>query len=206
MSYNPDVVPGNATVTINGDTETVVSNPTYTVGPIAAFIQTAAGTPVVGTDPQTSIVGTGLGSMTIPANTLTDGSTIRLSMNGVFSTGAVIAPTINFTVYIGPNSWNTGSIPVLVSANKRGFYINQIITVYDEAAGTAQPSGTALMVINATSGLLNSGDLNNAGGVESSINFAASQLIDITATWGGGANGTCTINSITCTMEILNIA
>src|ERR1700743_3537851 len=69
----------------------------------------------------TNLLGTGLGSTTIPANTLNPGSQIRVKGRGIFST-ALSGPSLVVTLKLGSVTLATATVSSLIgSASNLGF-------------------------------------------------------------------------------------
>jgi len=64
-----------------------------------SFIQTA--TTVINTDVETSIIGAGTGSLTIPASAWFAGKSFRIIVRGVYSTSATNAANLRFKIKLG---------------------------------------------------------------------------------------------------------
>lgn len=167
-----------------------------------AYIATASAT-VTNTASETSIVGTGLGSMTIPANTLTAGKVFRIKISGVYSTPAITAGSVVVKIKLGSTVIATGTASsLLVSASSASFSGMGIITCRTSGSGgTVVTDGALAYSVGNNLGNF-SLDLNNAGAT-TTVNTTISQLLDVTVTWDSGSTSKI-ITSTTCIVEALN--
>jgi hypothetical protein len=93
------------------------------------FTQTALQT-VAGTLTKSPMVGAGVGSLTIPANTLTVGKTYRMSIRGVYSTPLLNIATVTCRMELNGAAITTGAASsLLASANNAAYEAEQIITI-----------------------------------------------------------------------------
>jgi len=150
------------------------------------------------TSTETSITPTGIGTLTLPANFLTAGKTVRLRVAGTYTTDAV-APTLVLKFKFGSTSIIATSATTLASAANGYWEGNFIVT-----CRTTGASGTF-----ASFGAI---DLSSAEGTEDktvkltaspTIDTTTTQAITVTAQWGAAD----TDNSITTTIltvETLN--
>ena|SRR3990167_2851428 len=67
--------------------------PVAGIAPLVIFTQTATAT-VGNTGTETTLTGSGVGTLTLPANTLVAGRALRLKANGTFSTNALANPLV----------------------------------------------------------------------------------------------------------------
>lgn len=162
------------------------------------FMQTADQT-ITGTTTETTIFGTGIGSKTMAANTLTIGKVINIIVSGVFTT-PVAAGNLTIRVKFGSTTIATGTISTLInSATNAGIQFNVTITTRTTgASGTVVVDGS---VGYDTTGVLtrNFVALNNAGAT-STIDTTASQVIDVTAQYATGTGNT--LKTTTATIEL----
>jgi hypothetical protein len=137
------------------------------------FSQTADQT-VANTTTQTSLIGTGVGSLVIPANSLTVGRTLHIKGYGVLATAAS-APTINFSIEGSTASSSTVS-PTLTGSMSNAM-VEWDIYIVIRTTGT---SGTAALggyvSINGVKDYYN----NAAWG----INTTLSDTFDYQVLWG----------------------
>jgi|SRR5579871_922125 len=157
------------------------------------FIQTADAT-VGNTNTETSIVGTGTGSVTLAANFLTTGRTLRLVMRGYHS--ATGGPTINVKVKLGSTIILTTTAVTDNNNTNQGFELNADITCRSTGvSGTVAAQGSFMEEGSTSFQMVNT--------VPVTIDTTSSQLLDITITWGTGAPGN-TITSTNFTLQTLS--
>lgn len=142
-----------------------------------------ASTTIANTGTETSLIGTGEGSLTLPANTLIVGRSINFSLRGVYST--IAAPgTLQFRVRIGGISGtvvldSTAQTPP-VSAGNRGFELSGIIQCRSiGATGTVFSQGEVRLSSSATDSV--TWDMENTA--TSTIDTTTSQEFQISADW-----------------------
>lgn len=164
------------------------------------FTGTATKT-IVNTGTETSSIPTGVGTLTIPANFLVAGKTLRLSGGGIFST--LLTPG-NLTIKMKLGATVIASNVVsnlLASASNNAFQFSATIT-----CRTTGATGTILVDGNASydTGTLSRGfaALNNTGSA-TSIDTTASQLIDVTLQWTTASTSN-TISTTNARVEVLN--
>lgn len=150
---------------------------------------------------QTNILGTGIGTTTLPANLLIVGRKIRLKLRGVYSTAA-LSPSFAITVQLGGVTIATASITALLSsASNFGFSGELEFTCRTAgASGTVITDGSIGFASAAVLGSPNIVYLNN-GTTPTTINTTQTNALTILATWG--ATGS-TINVNEVSIEILN--
>ena len=171
-------------------------NPIRTSGTM--FTQTA-NKQVQNTVTETSLVGTGVGSATIKANSSGIGTTYRLSMCGFISnTGA---PFAQVKVKIGSVTvFDTTSTGMFGITSNQPFKVNAVFTVRTlGASGTVIGQGEFEYATSASTQYQIMFQANTA---TSTIDTTADQTIDITFTWGT-ANVSNSINSTNFTLERL---
>jgi hypothetical protein len=152
-----------------------------------------------------SVIGTGVGNLTLPANFWTVGKQIRIRGRGRYSTPASLSQV---TVVIKIGAVTVASVvttALSVSSTNLGVDFEAIITC--RSVGT---NGTLLAMGNVNYNALLSGtvlsrifdDLNSVGAT-TAINTTLAGLLDVTVQWGGlGTARSLTISS--ATIESLN--
>ncbi|MBI3308224.1 MAG: hypothetical protein HYZ79_02495, partial [Candidatus Melainabacteria bacterium] len=140
---------------------------------------------------ETSIIGSGVGSLTIGANTLSVGDTLRIKAAGQYNTdGAAGSGTIKLK--FGGTTLITSTTQALPNQITGSWSIDCIVTIRAiGASGTAQPRG--LTILSTTSGTVSSIDM----GVNSTtVDTTAANAVDLTWQWSGSHDGgetwTCT--------------
>lgn len=148
---------------------------------------------------ETSLFGTGLGSLTIPANFLIVGRSLRVKLFGYFGTTGT--PTLNIKALLGGSTvCSTGAIATSGTISNRYWEAEIVLT-----CRTIGVSGTVI-----GQGLFtydNSTQAGKAVGLvataTTTVNTTGTLALDVTATWGASSAS----NTITCTnatVEVIN--
>lgn len=150
--------------------------PTISLTSSALFAQTATVT-VANTVAETTIVGSGVGSLILPANFLTVGRFLKLSILGYHS--AVANPTIDIKVKLNSTViLDTGAVTTANSTNStfelRGFAVCRSVGV----SGTVDAQG---FWTEAGAGANVFGMVNTA---PTTIDTTIAQTLNVTVTWG----------------------
>jgi hypothetical protein len=171
------------------------------------FTSTANGT-CGGTGTETSIIGTGIGTTTLPANYLVAGKSIRITMYGAYSTKASGNGTLVIKVKLGATAILTlpATTPT-ANLTKQPFVIDAILTCRTAGAtGTVIGQGD-LFLSNAAAETGVSYMLPNSGTDTltpvANIDTTGALAVDVTATWGT-SDATNTISSTNVSIETLN--
>jgi hypothetical protein len=171
------------------------------------FTSSANGT-CGGTGTETSIIGTGVGTTTLPANFFVAGKSLRITMYGAYSTKASGNGTLVIKVKLGATA--ILALPATTpTANltKLPFVIDAIITCRTTGAtGTVIGQGD-LFLANATAQTGVSYTLPNQGSdaltAVANIDTTGTLAVDVTATWGT-SDAANTISSTNVSIEALN--
>lgn len=165
------------------------------------FTQTANKT-VSNTTTETSIVGTGVGGLTLPANFFVAGKTIRITMSGVYSTVAVTGDTVTIKVKYGSTVLASKATTALVTGGTNLFWESEILVTCRTtgATGTVQISGGVRYQIAASA--IVEDELNN-GVATTTLDTTASSLLDVTITHSA-ADASNTVTSLVSAFEVLN--
>lgn len=165
------------------------------------FTQTADAT-VTNTVTETSILGTGVGTKTLPANFLVAGKSVRIRVGGVYST-PIGTPSIVIKVKLGTTVIATvTTTSLLASASSLEFDGEVFITCRTTgASGTVMTHGDIEYATGIT-GTIAVDSLNN-GGATTTVDTTASKAIDVTVTWDS-ATSTRIVKSTVCEIEVLN--
>jgi hypothetical protein len=174
--------------------------------PRILFTSTANGT-CGNTASETTIVGTGVGLMTLPANYLVAGKTLRLTIYGAYSTKAATPGTLVIKVKLGATIiLALPATTVTAALSKVPFVIDVIITCRTVgASGTVIGQGD-LFLATATAQTGVSYMLPNQGTDALTAvvkDTTGTILVDVTATWGT-ADAANTISSTNVVLEALN--
>ncbi len=166
------------------------------------FSQTSDVT-ISNTTTETSLVGSGVGSATISANTLAVGSHIRVKARGYLTNTSGSTKTATIRLYFGGSVVQSNSTPSFISdANTQGGWdIDWEMTVRSTgAAGTVQSQGRFIHV--------NSGSPSNGTVVANLhdesidyINTTTGQAINITWQWSGAHSNT----TVVCTNLVIEV-
>ena len=160
------------------------------------YTQTATAT-VGGTLTETSMIGTGVGTITIPANTLVAGKTLKIFACGYYSTySSANNMTLRFKIG-GTTVLNTGSIAPANSIVQK--YWESYIIVTCTAANTVWAEGL-FTTLDATTPYHFSMVNTTTTTVDTTT---LPQLLGLTMQWGGN-NAANTITTTNLTVEILN--
>lgn len=191
----------NASITVNGK-GLVTAASSGTTPTSLLFIQTADAT-VSNTVTETSIIGSGTGSLTLSSNFFTVGKTIRLRIGGVYSTPAISTPSVLIKIKYGAT--------VLASVTTTGLLSGASALEFDgEALITCRSTGTSGTVAihgdieysTGVAGTISVDSLNNGGSV-ATINTTTSNLLDVTVAWDS-ATTTRIIKTTVISAESLN--
>lgn len=156
-----------------------------------------AGVTVGNTTATTSVIPTGVGSVTIPANGFKVGKSYLLKGRGVYS-ASITAPTLAVTVKLGTTTVATGTITALLgSASNSGFSFEMMITCRTVgASGTIMADGSFAFQSTAAQGV-GALYLNNSTSTVT-IDTTTSQLLDVQIAWSAAsASNTLTVNEVT---------
>lgn len=167
----------------------------------AIFTQTADKT-VSNTTSETTIIGTGVGTLTLPANFFVVGKTIRIMLSGVYSTVAVTGDTVTVKVKYGSTVIaSKATSALLVGATNNYWWAEALITCRSTgASGSVQISGGIRYQV-ASSAIIED-ELNN-GVATTTINTTASSALDITVTHSA-ADTSNSVKSLVGSFEVLN--
>jgi hypothetical protein len=162
-----------------------------------SFLQTASVT-VGNTIVETTLAGTGVGTLVIAAGRLAVGSTVRLKARGyITDTGT---PTLQLRAKLGPSGTfvDLGAFNLPTITGTHGWTFDGEVTVRTNGAGgTAIAQGT-LTIGGATPVTLTS----SANTSAQAINTTIPQTLDLTAQWGT-ADPANTLTSTNVTMELV---
>jgi hypothetical protein len=161
----------------------------------SVFSQTNTVT-VANSNTETTILGTGTGSLTLPANYLVAGRTIKITLLGVISTD--LTPTINVTASLGSTDvLTTGTVTTNTVSDSLVECVCYMTCKTAGATGTVYSQG----YFRQDQGGITSYPMANT--TTATIDTTSSQTINITITWGT-ASAFNTITSTNCIIEALN--
>lgn len=182
---------------VNGGT----GSSTFTA-PSVLFTQTSDAT-VTNTTNETTIIGTGVGSLTLPADFLIVGRTIRLRVGGVYTTPAIATPSVLIKVKVGTAIVATVTTSGLLSgATNLEFDGEVLVTCRSTGSSGSVATHGDIEYSTGVGGTISVDSLNNAGAV-TTVNTTLSNVINVTVAWDT-ATTTRIIKSTICTIEILN--
>lgn len=163
----------------------------------ARYIATANGG-MTNTTNETSLIGSGVGTLTIPANSFAVGDTIRITLKGIYGSKASGAGTLTVACKLNSTSLASGSGDINDNETNNQWALHMLVTVrsigatgsvyaqgyamYKYTQGTAQ---TMMWPFNVTSA--------------TTIDTTAAQVLDITGAWGTADAA----NTISCTNAIV---
>lgn len=179
---NTTVAPAWASVT---GKPTTMSGYAITDGVRVIFRQTSA-TSVYNTAVKTSLVGTGVGSTTISANTLVAGSTIRVKVTGVMGTGS---GTLILELKLGTQVLMTLPAVAFVASGITAGTMFQIEAVYTVRTTGAPGTGVGQITLLAATNSTSTAAIYPITGITgtSNIDTTLSGAVDILAQWGTAA-------------------
>jgi hypothetical protein len=166
------------------------------------FVQTADQT-VTNTVSETTILGSGVGSLTLPANFLVAGKMLRVRIAGIYSTPSLVTPSILVKIKFGSTVLASVTTTSLLSgASSLRFSGEALIT-----CRTIGSSGSVMVhgEIGYSTGVLGTIALDalNNNGVAVTVNTTSSNTLDVSVTWDA-ATTTRIAKSIVTVFEALN--
>lgn len=169
--------------------------------PGTLFTQTADAT-VTNTVTETSIIGSGVGTLTLPANFFVAGKTIRVTMSGVYSTVAVTGDTVTIKVKYGTTVLASKATTALVTGGTNLFWASEVLITCRTAgaSGAVQVSGGVIYQIAGSATVED--ELNN-GASTTTLDTTASGLFDVTITHSA-QSASNTVKSLVGTFEVIN--
>lgn len=159
---------------------------------------TTADKTVANTTTETSIIGTGVGTATLPTNFFVAGKTIRIKITGYIAD--LVTPTLNVKFYYGATAvWTSGAIALVTLTGNNSFTATIDITCRTTGASGSVMSQGNFTYLNSTTVL--SFDTPSTAAV--TIDTTASSALDCKVTWGT-ANASNTITATNATIEVIN--
>lgn len=167
------------------------------------FTSTATQT-VAATTSETTIIGSGQGSLTLPANYLVAGKVIRFAIRGLYSTPALNIGSLAIKLKLGGTTLNVAASAsaLATSVTNAGFDAEAFIT-----CRTIGASGTVILMGGVTYGIGNNLAplvlaVNN-GTSATTIDTTSTLALDATVQWSNNTSGN-SISSLNCVLEGLN--
>lgn len=173
-------------------------------GPI--YSQSALASAITNTTTETSIVGTGLGTLTLPASYLQAGTTLRVTSYGYWSTDASAPGTTTMAVYLGSTQvCASGSLTPPTSLATRAWIVTTTIQVRTTgASGTVWCAGRWEYESSIFANYANTRMTTPAGVANTTtIDTTASQTIAVKFKWNT-ADADNTLTGALTRVEILN--
>ena len=166
------------------------------------FTQTALKT-VTDTTTETSAIGSGLGTHTLPANFFVAGKTVRIRGTGVYSTPSSPG-TLTVKVKLGSTVMAaSAAFTAAASASTLGFDYEAVVACQSVSAGTGTfAMGGSFNYSTAAGGTRDFQDLDNSGSTATAA-VNSSELLDVTVTWSNAQVGQ-TVITTTCTISVEN--
>lgn len=163
------------------------------------FTQTASQT-IVSTVTETTLFGSGTGTLTLPANFWTVGKTVRITIRGTL--GNTGTPTAQIRVKTqGVTVLDTTAVAMVSVTAPESFTINVLLTCRTTGAtGTVTGSGLILHHGGTAFATVLGMDIPTATGT---VNTTTSGTLDVTWQWGT-SSASNTITSANSTVEVLN--
>lgn len=146
------------------------------------FVATASGT-VASSTSETTIIGSGVGSLTLPANFLTVGKALRVRVLGVWGT-TIIAPTINIKFKLGSTVIvATGAVTAPTSLSNQWFEVIVELTCRTTgASGTVIAQGAFLNAEASATFVAFAYPMSETS--TNTVDTTGTLAVDVTATWG----------------------
>ena len=177
--------------------QTYVDGITQTLSGVI-FTSTADAT-VANSTTETSVIGSGIGTKTLPANFFVAGKTVRIRVKGIFSTTGT--PTVNVKAKLGSTLIvETTAIATSGTIANDEFEVEIYLTCRTTGAtGTVIGSGKFRYDNSTNAGL----HIGMPATSATTIDTTASQVLDITWTWGA-ASASNTVSGQITSIEVLN--
>lgn len=166
------------------------------------FTQTASQT-VSATIAKTTILGTGVGSTTVPASQIIPGKTYRVRIEGIYST----PPLLNLGTFTcrmeinGTVVTSSSTLTLLASASNSAFSAEQIIT-FRTVGNSGTVVATGCLSFNSALNTRSYVDMNTGTGTVT-INTTSGVTFTPTVQWGS-TNASHSVTSLIATLEALN--
>ena len=151
-----------------------------------------------------TLLGTGVGTKTLPANFFVAGKTIRLTASGYFSTD-LIPNTLNIRFKLGSTTIvSTGAFTPSGSLSNQFWRVELFLTCRTTGAtGTVIAQGVFQDIDTGITAGLNAYPMLDT--TTNTIDTTASQIVDLSADWDGiGAQAGDTITATNSVLEIIN--
>lgn len=168
------------------------------------FVQTADAT-VTNTVAETSMLGTGVGSNTLPAGLFNaPGKVLKVKLAGIYSTPAVVASSVLIKIKLGSTVLASGTTTALATgATNLRFTGEATITCRTAGAAGVLAIDAGINYNVSGSDIPISDPLNNSGATITGIDLTGTLTFDVTATWDA-ATTTRIAKSTICTIEGIN--
>jgi hypothetical protein len=165
----------------------------YIVGSV--FVVTSSAT-VASTTTETTIIGSGTGSLVLPVNFFTVGKTLKFYLYGTIAT--ILTPTIRIKAKLGSVIILDTAVDTLSTITGTNLFTTEGIITCRTTGATGTVFGQGLtLYYTGTTGL---SGLASPNTTTSTIDTTATQTLDITVTWGTASAS----NTITGTNFVLN--
>lgn len=156
----------------------------------ALFTSTATAT-VSNTASETSIIGSGVGSLTTSANYFTAGNSLHIAIGGYLSTPTITVDSLVIKVKYGTTVVGSATLTLPTSLSNQVFLMNFDVTCRTAGASGTMMMNAPLLITNSTlTGTISVSALNTSA---VTVDTTASTAWSVTATWGS-AQATETIS------------
>ena len=161
------------------------------------FVSTASVSAISNAGP-TSMIGTGVGTLTIPANFLVPGRSLRIEIAGTISTGSA-TPTLNLFLKLGATNIATPGAKALTTSITTGdFYCVAILTAQAAPSGSSAVAGNISFIHNNATATVSMVGASGSASVATNGTLA----LDVTATTAAGT-GTTTVTPTMCIVTVI---
>ena len=188
----------HASTTVNGQTCTLGSSCTVSVSQFPPqFVQTQSVT-IIGTTAVTTILGSGVGSLTLPANYFSAaGSMLHIHFSGIITTAAITPGTLVWMVKFGStvlSASSTANLPNTLS--NAGFnYDGVLVARTVGVTGTIQAlTGPILSTAAAPPNVTSLSTFNSDS--TATVDTTAPQVVDITAQFSSSTTNAMTVTTV----------
>lgn len=170
----------------------------------ASFVQTADKT-VTNTVTETTMIGTGVGSTTLPAGFFgVAGKVLRVRLAGIYSTPAIVSSSVLIKIKLGSTVLASGTTTALATGSSGLRFFGEANIVCRTGGASGVLSIDSAITYNVTGSDVPIIDpLNNGGATITAIDLTGALAFDLTATWDSNT-ATRIATSTMCIIQSLN--